>query len=175
MTAPVPIDVPRPDPDLAKAHSLFRQRAPVWERAAAAAGFPVQRLEVFRSDERQRWLYGQGRTPEQLLVIGLDPVLACPELPRVTNAPTAHTSAHGYRLADGTPAACAGDYCVLDAAGKLWAADAPWDAFMAWCLAHEQLYALRHFGPPAHPVTDRPHLQLVEYDDVTHTLTRRAA
>src|SRR5260370_23512783 len=125
MTAPVPIDVPRPDPDLAKAHSLFRQRAPVWERAAAAAGFPVQRLEVFRSDERQRWLYGQGRTPEQLLVIGLDPVLACPELPRVTNAPTAHTSAHGHRLVHATPSPDAGSCCRLTPAGRTMAAVTP--------------------------------------------------
>lgn len=168
------MDVRHADPDLAQGHSLLRQRAPVWERAAAAVGFPVQRIEVYRPDARQAWLYGQGRVAAELVARGLDPALAQPLLPQVTNAWSARTSAHGFTLPDGTPAAAAADYAVLGPDGLPWTADDPWAPFISWCLAHEQLYGLRHFGPPQRPPPDRPHLQLVEYSDVTHQLDRFA-
>jgi hypothetical protein len=169
------MDVTRADPDLAKGHSLLQQRLPPWEQAAAGAGFRVQRLEVYRPDARQAWLYGQGRTPEALQAVGLDPALARPGQ-IVTNAWSAKTSAHGYTIQPNeTPAAAGADYGVLDSAGKLWAADADWPGFMVWCLANEQQYAIRHFGPPLHPVTDQPHVQLVEYNDHTHQLDRLVA
>ena len=164
-------DITHADPDLGLGHSLLQQRLPPWEQAAAAAGYRVQRVEVYRPDARQAWLYGQGRTPEALVAVGLDPALARAGA-IVTNAWSAKTSAHGYVLADGTPAAAGADYCVLDGLGRLWAADADWAGFMAWCLANEQTYAIRHFGPPLHPVTDRPHVQLVEWSDSWHDLTR---
>lgn len=164
-------DLGRADPDLTKGHLLLQQRAPIWERAAADAGYAVQRIEVYRSDDRQRWLYAQGRTAADCRSRGVNPLWARPG-PIVTHAWSAKTSAHGFTNPDGTPAACAGDYAVLGPDGKPWTADDPWVEFMRWCLANEQFYGLRHFGPPLHPVTDQPHLQLVEYNDTTGRLDR---
>ena len=159
------------DRDLLKGHGLLQQRAPRFEAGATAAGFKLVRTEVYRSDARQRWLYGQGRTAAELATLGFDPAFAQPEKPKVTNAPTASKSAHGWKLPDGTPASCAADYALFGADGKLWTADDPWDAFIAWCLKNEQSYGLRHFGPPARPVSDRPHLQLwPEWSDAQHKL-----
>src|SRR3990172_811077 len=95
-----------PDRDPAKWHPLLRQRWPLLAGHLLARVGKVMINEGYRSDARQAWLYGQGRTAAELAVVGLDPALARPGA-RVTNAASARLSAHGVTLPDGTPAAAA--------------------------------------------------------------------
>lgn len=70
--------------DLSLLAPKFRAAVEAAIADCAAKGFPVKVAEALRSQERQAWLYAQGRTRSG---------------PRVTNAPTNLTSWHGYGLA----------------------------------------------------------------------------
>lgn len=70
--------------DLSLLAPHFRERVEAAIADCAAQGFPVKVAEALRSQERQAWLYAQGRTRPG---------------PKVTNAPTNLTSWHGYGLA----------------------------------------------------------------------------
>ncbi len=173
-------DVQKANVDPALWHPMivqgWGQLAPVLE---AQLGVQVAVFEGYRPDARQQWLYGQGRTPAQLKAKGLDPMLARPDLPIVTNAWSAKTSAHGYVLPictvdwpDGVPSTLALDIMIYDAAGTAWAKDAPWDQFVALTtdggpLSH---FGLVHFHAPGKVVWDKPHLQWVGWSDLTHGL-----
>lgn len=145
---------------------------------ATALGVRVELGEGYRADARQRWLYAQGRTPEQCIAKGIAAGWARSG-PIVTNAWSAKTSAHGYVLPQCTedwpegvvPAAVAIDLLVYDAAGKLWQSDAPWDKFIALTTDAGELtkYGLVHFHRPGVNVWDKPHLQRVEWNDATCT------
>jgi hypothetical protein len=124
--------------------------------------------EVYRSDERQAWLYGQGRTALDLEAVGLDPALARPG-ERVTNAWSAKLSAHGWTEA-GLPAAAAFDLMPLGPDGQAWTADDPWDEFVRVVAEQAEKVGLRHFAKPGKPPWDRPHVQLSEWSDMEHRL-----
>lgn len=169
-------DITRPDRDLSKAHPLLQERWPLVRARLAGLGFAVIVEEVYRPDARQAWLYGQGRTPEQLMAKGLDPTLARAGAV-VTNAWSAKTSAHGYVLPlctedfpEGVPAACALDVVPLGDDGAPWTADDPWDAFVSAMVGIGAECGLVHFHAPGKAVWDRPHLQLAQWNDATHTL-----
>jgi hypothetical protein len=167
----VTLDVTRPNVDQALWHYLTVQRwtalQPLLETQLGCAAHVN---EGYRYDARQQYLFGQGRTADQLRAMGLDPALARPG-PIVTNAWSAKTSAHGYLL-DGKPASCALDIVVLGADGKPWTKDDPWDQFVALTTDAGPLASigLVHFHRPGIAVWDRPHLQLIEYSDHLHTL-----
>lgn len=160
-----------PNTDFTLAHSLLRQRWPVLvtELLRRTPPLPLRVIEVFRSDRRQAWLYGQGRTVAQLRAVDLDPGFARPG-PIVTNAYSAALSAHGWRLADGTPASCALDVVPVGADGQPWTRDDPWEEFVAAVRAVGDKIGLRHFSKPGKPPWDKPHLQLVEWNDRLHRL-----
>lgn len=67
----------------------------------AQAGFKAIQYDTLRTKDRQAFLYGKGRTAEQLVAVGLDAQWAWPDCPdgRVTNAPTIDSTWHGYGLA----------------------------------------------------------------------------
>jgi len=176
------------DRDLKKGHPLLVQRWTALQPALEQKlGCPVIVWECYRSDQRQGWLYGQGRNHKHMIAKGLDPSWARPGLV-VTNAWSAKTSAHGHlsphgehvfpavRAAwpDGVPASCALDVVPLGADGRPWTTDDPWTAFSA--LSDEPLdalvkqYGLIHFRAPGKQVWDKPHLQLMEWDDALHAL-----
>ncbi|MCX7304739.1 MAG: M15 family metallopeptidase [Hyphomicrobiales bacterium] len=72
--------------DLKELAPKFAQAVQEGLDAARKAGLEAMVFEAFRSDERQRFLYRQGRT-------------IIPPKSTVTNAPTADYSWHGYGLA----------------------------------------------------------------------------
>lgn len=162
-------DLSKPDRDLMKAHPLLRER---WARLGGillAAGIKTMIWEVYRSDERQAWLYGQGRTADDLKAVGLDPALARAG-DKVTNAYSSALSAHGWRMPDGSPASAAFDLVPLGDDEKPWTPDDPWDSFVATVAQHAKLTGLRHFAKPGKPPWDKPHVQLQEWDDKLHRL-----
>jgi peptidoglycan L-alanyl-D-glutamate endopeptidase CwlK len=55
-------DVDRRDTNLAHLHPAFRQRAVAVRDELKAAGIPFEIFEAYRSPDRQRYLYAQGRT-----------------------------------------------------------------------------------------------------------------
>lgn len=167
------------DADLVRAHPLLRAR---WERLqpelARRLSCSVIAWECARSDERQGWLWGQGRSADAVLARGLPPAWARPGA-IITNAWSARLSAHGFRLNRGTadtplwvPASCGLDVVVLGADGRPWSADDPWDQFVALTQDGGALsgFGLIHFHAPGKQVWDKPHLQPPEWSDVTHTL-----
>lgn len=162
-------DYTRPDRDLAKGHPLLQER---WSRLRAELedrGFPMFVNEVYRPDLRQQWLFGAGRSAPELAARGINPAFSRPSELRVTNAWNCHTSAHGLAI-DGRPAAAALDVVPVGSDGKPWSKDDPWDAFVAILAAIGPGFGLVHFHSRAKEVTDRPHLQLVEWSDLDHTL-----
>ena len=80
-----PAEPPR-DTDISRLAPLFAARVAVTLSRARIAGLDPLIFEAWRSDERQRWLYGVGRTHS----LGRTPV---------TNAQSALYSWHGYGLA----------------------------------------------------------------------------
>lgn len=73
-----------PNRDLSLLAPRFRAAVEAAIADCVAQGYPVRILEGLRSQERQAWLYAQGRTRPGS---------------KVTNAPTNLTSWHGYGLA----------------------------------------------------------------------------
>lgn len=162
------MSVATPDRDFSKAHPLLRQR---WGRLGGLLFARVGKVmvwEVYRSDARQAWLYGQGRTSEQLQAVGLDPLLARPGA-IVTNAWNARLSAHGWEEA-GQPAAAALDLTPLGADDQPWTADDPWEPFVQVVAEEGEKVGLQHFHKPGKAPSDKPHLQLVEWSDPQHRL-----
>ncbi len=164
-----------PDRDLTKAHPLLRQR---WAMLGGRLYHRVGKVmiwECYRPDDRQAWLYGQGRTSAELAAVGLVPTLAQPEKPRVTNAWTAKLSAHGWTLDDGTPASCALDLVPLGADDRPWSKDDPWDEFITVVAEFAPLTGLRHFAKPGRKPWDGPHVELDEWSKRLHRLVLKAA
>lgn len=157
-----------PDRDLYKGHQLLQQRLPAFIAEAKAMGYELFTNEIYRSEERQQWLYGQGRTPAQCTVKGVPVDYARPGS-IVTNAWSAKTSPHGHEE-DGLPAACAADLVPVGADGKAWTKDDNWDAYLTVLEPVANKHGLRHFHAPGKQVWDKPHIQLVEWNDSTLTL-----
>jgi hypothetical protein len=153
-----------PDRDLSKGHILLQRRLPKLLAALEADRMPTQIEEIYRPNARQQWLYGQGRTGAQLAGKGVEPRLAQPAKPIVTNAWSSSTSAHGY-TEGGVPASCAADLVPVGADGRKWTADDPWDDYCSLVAAHGAELGLVQFHAPGKAVTDRPHVQLVEWRD----------
>lgn len=167
-----------PDRDLKKGHPLLQER---WPRLLAElerelrTSFLVN--EVFRPNIRQQWLYGQGRTIEQCQVKGV-PERFARAGDIVTNAWSAAVGAHGWLEAGDpptlrTPASCALDVVPLGSDGKPWSKDDPWDAFVALTTEPGSVgyrIGLVHFHSAGKAVSDKPHLQLVEWSDAEHRL-----
>lgn len=84
----------------------------------AAAGFKAVQFDTLRTNDRQGFLYGKGRTAEQLEAVGVKTVFAWPDCPDgiVTKAPKADQSWHG--------AGCAFDVVEND--------KSPWNAPQAF-------------------------------------------
>lgn len=157
-----------PDRDLYKGHQLLQQRLPAFIAEAQSMGYKLVIIEIFRPEERQQWLYGQGRTPAQCSVKGVPVDYARPGAV-VTNAWSAKTSAHGYEEA-GLPASCAADLVPTGADGKPWTTDDDWTAYLGVLEPIANKHGLRHFHAPGKAVWDKPHIQLVEWNDSTLTL-----
>lgn len=156
------------DRDLYKGHQLLQQRLPLFIKEANERGVPLAINEIFRSDDRQKWLYAQGRTQVDCTAKGIDPSWARSG-PIVTNAWSALTSAHGH-MEDGLPAACAADLVPVGADGKPWTKDDDWAGYITTMEPIANKYGLRHFHAPGKAPTDKPHIQLVEWDDASLTL-----
>ncbi len=77
-------DLDTPSRDLSLLAPKFRAAVEAAIAECAQLGLPVKVNEAYRSQARQAWLYAQGRTRPG---------------DKVTNAPTALTSWHGYGLA----------------------------------------------------------------------------
>ncbi len=161
--------VDTPNRDLATAHPLLQQRWAAMEMKLQANGIRVLVIEVWRSNLRQQWLFGAGRTAEELAKAGVSGAFARPQLAKVTNAWSAKTSAHGWTIGS-RPASCAIDLDPVGADGKPYTADDPWDAFVAITEAAAAECGLRHFRDSNGRISDRPHLQLQEYSDLHHRL-----
>lgn len=154
-----------PDRDIGKAHPLLASRWPALRARLSTAGIVTSVNEVWRSNERQQWLYGGGRTAAQLVARGVPTMYARPTDPLVTNAWSAATTAHGW-TESGRPAACALDVVPLGRDGRPWTADDPWDEFVALVEDAVAQTGLRHFRDHGGCITDRPHLQLSEWSDL---------
>ena len=166
LQPPVGYRPDRPVRDLTTAHSILRQRYMIWSNRMRAAGFVVFVNEVYRYHVRQQWLYGAGRTAAECLAMNVPAACARPSEPRVTNAASAETSAHGW-TDRGMPASAALDVAPVGKDGKPWTADDPWDTWLACALALEVETGLVHFRK-GQSVWDKPHLQLKEWSDVLH-------
>jgi len=167
------MDLSRPDRDMGKLHPVIRQRwFALLPDLEAMLGCHVLMNEGYRSDERQGWLYGAGRTREALDKLGINPDWARPEELKVTNAWSARLSAHGWTV-NGAPASAALDVVPLGADGKPWTADDPWGKFVMLTTDTGVLAAkhgLVHFHSPGKMVWDKPHIQAVEWSDMRHQL-----
>lgn len=163
------IDPAKPNTDFSLAHPLLQTRWSVLVGELLRLGMKVQVVECFRYDLRQAWLYGQGRSAEQLEQVGVDPLFARPGA-IVTNAYSAALSAHGWRLENGKPASCALDVVPVGKDGKAWTKDDPWDEFVELVASLSPKVGLRHFSKPGKGVWDKPHLQLTEWSDKLHRL-----
>lgn len=163
-------DVTRPDKDIAKGHLLLQERVPVLEQELLDKyGWATKRIEVYRPELRQQWLYGAGRTVPELAIHGISPAYARPHAARVTNAWSAKVSAHGWTMGI-HPAAAALDIVPLGKDGLPWTQDDPWDAFVATMAKIGPRIGLVHFHSPGKVPWDRPHLELIEWDNATHRL-----
>lgn len=162
------IDVTRPNRDWAFAHPGLHPR---W--LALGKWLAVERLfcleeEIYRPDARQGYLWAQGRLPADCEAKGLNPGWARPG-PIVTNAWSSKLSAHGFLLA-GNPAAAAIDVVPTGPDLRPWTADDPWDEFVSAVAHYGAKVGLIQFHAPGKQVWDKPHLQMAEWSDRTHTL-----
>lgn len=174
VTPPPDYDPARPCRDLSTGHELLRQRWAVLEALLAGRGYVMFVNEVGRYHVRQQWLYGAGRTEDACRRHGVPARFARPQDPVVTNAWSCATSAHGWsaRQPDGTwrLASAALDVVPLGTDGKPWTKDDPWDGFLAAMKSDGYDLGLVHFHAPGKPPWDKPHLQLREWSDVSHSL-----
>lgn len=174
LSAPKSYDVTRGSRDMALAHPALSRAWAAFRADAQMAGFPLLVLEVFRYDARQQWLYGQGRTGQDLGIKGIDPLLARPDMRRVTEAWSAATSAHGFCVTDANgvlqPAAAAIDCAPVGPDGKPFTGDDDWKNFTGWVEGVANQHGLRHFRNAAGVFPDMPHLQLVTWSDAQHTV-----
>lgn len=163
-----------PDRDLLKLHPLTRSRwAALKPDLERILGCTMLLTEGYRSDERQQWLFGAGRDANVLEAHRINRGWARPTEPRVTNASSAETSAHGWLNEAGQPASAAIDVVPLGADGKPWSLDDPWADFVQLTTDRGLLavqHGLVHFHGAGKQVWDKPHLQLDSWDDATHTL-----
>lgn len=178
MTAALPADwYKHPDKDLAKGHRLMQERWPLLDAALQGSRFNlgrIQVIEVYRPDMRQQWLYGQGRTAEQCVAKGVPVEFARPGL-IVTNAWSAAVGAHGWtEPIPGSilraPASCAIDVVPVGPDGRAWTKDDRFDEFVQDMIVAGPEFGLVHFHSAGKTVTDRPHLQLIEWSDKEHRL-----
>ncbi len=159
--------------DRATGHPELVRRVSYFELRLAKRGMRFREIEWYRYDARQAFLFGQGRDIATLLAHGLDPKLAQPQLPIVTDAWSAAVGAHGWTRQDETgtwiPAAAALDIVPVGADGNPWTKDDPWDDFLACCAEEATPAGLVHFRRHG-LITDRPHLQLIEWNDALQRL-----
>ena len=114
--------------DLAVLAPLVRTAVEAVLADMALGGFKAKVFETVRTPERQEFLFGKGRTPEQCLEVGVPAVYGWPTCPdgKVTKAPMNGFSWHGFGLAadivenDATPwtASQAFWHCLGDSATK---------------------------------------------------------
>ena len=159
---------------LSSGHPLLQERWPRLEAVLTKiVKMPFIVGEVYRYDVRQQWLWAQGRSREQCRAAGVPEAYARAGA-IVTNASSARLSAHGCTITrpDGivVPAAAALDIWVLGADGKPWTKDDPWDDFITIVAALAPTHGLRHFSKPGKSPWDKPHIQLLEWSDATHSL-----
>lgn len=162
--------------DLTSGHPWLQSRFAKLSAVLTMRGFPLFVNEVFRYDLRQGWLFGSGRSPEVCRSNGVDPRFSRPNEPVVTNAWSAGTSAHGFTLIDGVgqtiPASCAIDVVPVGPDGIPWTKDDDWSTFLDHLESDANACGLRHFRNASGQVSDKPHLQLVEFCDAHHALCR---
>lgn len=165
----IPSDLGRPIRDLRTTHIFVQTRWAVLKPLLEAAGFAMLENEAYRTEERQRWLWAQGRTVEQCRRNGV-PVKYARGGNIVTNSWSARNSAHGWTQSVGVgkvvPAACAIDVVPLGTDGKPWTKDDPWDTWYTFlCQPTILAIGLVHFHKPGKKPWDMPHLQLKEWSD----------
>lgn len=166
----IPAEALRVNRNLADCHVLVRMRWPaIKAQLEQLYGIQMFVNETYRSDVRQQYLYGAGRSVAECQAKGIPAEFARPSESRVTNAWSATTSAHGW-MEDGKPAAAALDVVPLGLDGRPWTADDPWDAFVATVAKIGPLAGLVHFHAPGKAVWDKPHLELVEWNNRLHRL-----
>lgn len=165
----VPADLGRPIRDLRTAHPLLQARWAQLEPLLRAAGFVMLVNEAWRPEERQQWLYAQGRTTDECKRMGV-PAKYARAGAIVTNSWSAANSAHGWTHGAGVntvaPAACAIDVVPLGADSKPWTKDDPWASWYTFVSRPEiKAIGLVHFTKPGKKPWDMPHLQLKEWSD----------
>lgn len=162
-----------PNKDLESGHQVLQNRWSLLKEAIEVQNKIVLVVnEVYRSDERQQWLYGAGRSVADLALKGIRADFARPTESKVTNAWSAATSAHGYTI-NGKAASVGMDVVPVGADGKPWTKDDDWDLFVRLTDDINDLggqIGLIHFHAPGKEVWDKPHLQLIEWNDSSHTL-----
>lgn len=177
MTAPV-LKLWQADRDLAKGHKLLQGRWPVLRQELQTKhGIILQIAEVYRPDARQAWLFGAGRTRDELIAKGLTADWARPTEKVVTNAWSSKLSAHGWEE-DGVPAACGMDVVPVGDDGRPWTPDDRWEDFVKLTDDASDIggtIGLVHFHAPGKQVWDKPHLQLIEWSDLYHKLILKEA
>ena len=87
--------------NLADLAPVVRVRVELVFAGMAAAGLAAIQFDTLRSDDRQAFLFGKGRTEAEVTAVGLDPSWAWPDSPdgRVTKAAHGNTSWHRYGVA----------------------------------------------------------------------------
>src|SRR6478735_5832524 len=86
--------------DIRLAHPLVQDRWRVLEGKCMEAGFAMFLNEVWRPDQRQQWLWGQGRTALECVRQGIPAKFARPGS-IVTHSTRASNSAHGWMVSGG--------------------------------------------------------------------------
>lgn len=155
--------------DLSLTHPLIQQRWPMLCVLLESRGLKMFVVETYRYHERQRWLFGAGRTAEQLKRYGVPTKYARPAERIVTNSWSALNSAHGWTRHDDTgklvPAAAALDVVPVGADNKPFTTDDEWQRFLHLVEVDGASLGLVHFHKPGKPPWDKPHLQLTEWSD----------
>lgn len=130
-------------------------------------GMPMLLVEAYRPELRQQWLWAQGRTVEQCAEKGISTAFARAGA-IVTNAWSAKKSAHGWTRKNEAgivvAAAAAVDVVPVGPDNKPYTKDDEWDEFIAVLAREGPSFGLVHFTSRG-KVTDRPHLQMVEWRD----------
>lgn len=174
LKPPVNFNPNRAITDLTTGHPLLQERwPPLHDELETLLQGRVRVIEVYRYNQRQQWLYGQGRNKAECKAAGV-PENYARAGNRVTNAASSLTSAHGWtrevRKGVYVPAAAALDVVPLGNDGLPWTKDDPWLEFIDMVKDLVPLYGLHHFSKPGKQPWDKPHLQLVEWSDTTHTV-----